>query len=60
MPDTPRQRRTAASIIELIEMRLADAEVDVIQAESDVHAKRERVNAIRAILTDAEKNGQAE
>ena len=60
MTETPRQRRTSASIVELIEKRLADAEVDVIQAESDVQAKRERVNTIRAILADAQKNGQVE
>ena len=60
MPETTRQRRTAGLILELIEMRLAEAEVEAVRAESDLNAKRERVITIRAILADAKKNGAAE
>ena len=52
--------RTAASIVELIEMYLAEAEVAVIEAESTIRVRRERVITIRAILDDAEKNVGAE
>ena len=56
----PKWNPHAESVIELIERRLADAEVEVKKAEYEALYKRERLNTIKAILIDAKKNGDAE
>ena len=61
MPETtPRQRRTAASVIEGIQHRL-DMENDSLAEAKDLVARiQTRIFTIQAILQDAEKDGEAE
>ena len=57
---TPRQRRTAGSILELIEKRLVQAHMALSEAEADVTCCRERIDTILAILKDADKKNGGE
>ena len=60
MPEPTRQRRTAASIIEGVQNRLADEVAQLQEAETLVTRIKTRIFTIQAILQDAEKNGEAE
>ena len=57
---TPRQRRTASSIVEGIKARY-DNELKTLQkAKDDVDASVMRLSIMTEILNDAEKNVEAE
>ena len=60
MIETPRQRRTAASIVEGVKNRLADEQAQLQEAETLVIRIKTRIFTIQAILQDAEKNGSAD
>ena len=63
MPETPRQRRTAASVIEDIENRLVDEQKALKVAENSLAFMRERVATLEGLLEDltgAEPNKEAE
>ena len=57
MTDTPRQRRTAASILEIIQQRLSHEQMMLAQDEDEASMRRTRVTVLESILKDAEKNG---
>ena len=60
MTETPRQRRTAASILEGIQQRLKHENVCLLAAQSDVLMLKERVATLESVLLDAEKHGEDE
>ena len=60
MPDTPRQRRTAASIVEGIKARYENELETLQRAKDEVDASTTRLEIMTSILNDAEKNGEAE
>ena len=57
MTDTPRQRRTAASILEGIDRQLVTARLELAKAHSVARTLEVRVNTLASVLADAEKNG---
>ena len=57
---TPRQRRTAASILEGIQERLEREQDQLEDAQRVVLRLHERVAVIKEFLADAEKDGKAE
>ena len=60
MPETtPRQRRTAASILEGIQERLEHEQDQLEDAQRVVLRLHERVAVIKEFLADAEKDGKA-
>ena len=61
MPETTRQRRTAASILELIQHQLTDAKDELVRAQHASNVLQVQVNTLAGILADAERNnGEAE
>ena len=60
MTDTPRQRRTAASIIDGIQHRLNEELSALEDANRQVSCHLTRIAVIKQIMADAEKNGESE
>ena len=60
MPDAPRQRRTAASILEGIKARYENELETLQRARDEVDASTTRLEIMTSILNDAEKDVGAE
>ena len=57
MIETPRQRRTAASILDEIGARYAKEQRILFDAEAEVLLSKARLEVIKDIMNDCEKNG---
>ena len=57
MNETPRQRRTAASILDEIGARYAKEQRILFDAEAEVLLSKARLEVIKDIMNDCEKNG---
>ena len=60
MTKTTNQRRTAASVIESIRARFDEESLIVNAGEAKLDIHRTRRDVLYQILTEAEKNGEAE
>lgn len=60
MPETPRQRRTSASILEGIRLALTDELQAIRETEDQLKYHQIRSTMLEQMLSNAEKNGEAE
>ena len=60
MTDTPKQRRTAASIVEGIRAQFVAEQHLLTQAQAQVALHTTRLAMIDAILDESEKSGESE
>ena len=60
MTDTPRQRRTAASILDDITQRLLHEQTERERVQREMFMIDVRITTLQAILDQAEKNGETE
>ena len=57
MTESPRQRRTAASILEGIQQKRDAEHAESDRVERELNMRQIRVNLLQQLLDDAEKNG---